>query len=116
MKAKADPQPELVPNEEDEEINLEHVLPEHPDGNWPQIDPELAAAYYNRIGNMVLLKAKKNSEVGNSPFSSKRTVLDSSAFLLTAQVGKCKQWDRSQIQNRQKDLAKLAVETWPLTA
>jgi len=61
MKAKNEPQPELVPNEEEEDINLEHVLPGEPEQNWPEIDPELEAAYYNRIGNMVLLQAKKNS-------------------------------------------------------
>jgi hypothetical protein len=115
MKQKDDPQPELVPNEEEEEINLEHVLPENPESNWPEIDPELAAAYYNRIGNMVLLKAKKNSTVGNDSFADKKKVLASSAFILTSQVGKTKQWDKAKIQDRQKKLAKLAVETWPLT-
>jgi hypothetical protein len=115
MKQKADPQPELVPNEEEEEINLEHILPENPESNWPEVDPEVAAAYYNRIGNMVLLKAKKNSTIGNDSFADKRKVLASSAFILTSEAGKAKQWDKSKIQDRQKKLAQLAVETWPLS-
>lgn len=115
MKAKADPQPELVPNEEEEDINLEHVLPENPGANWAQVDPDVATAYYNRIGNLVLLKAKKNSTIGNASFAEKKPVLASSAFILTAEVGKQRGWDKTKIQERQKRLSKLAVETWPLT-
>ena len=97
MKVKDDPQPELIPNEEEEDINLEHVLPEKPESNWPHIDPELAQAYYNRIGNLVLLKAKKNSTVGNSSFADKRKVLKESAFLLTSEVGKSANWRTKEI-------------------
>ena len=97
MKVKDDPQPELIPNEEEEDINLEHVLPEKPESNWPHIDPELAQAYYNRIGNLVLLKAKNNSTVGNSSFADKRKVLKESAFLLTSEVGKSANWRTKEI-------------------
>ena len=114
MKAKGIAQPELVPNEEEEEINLEHVLPEAPENNWPAIDPELAAAYYNRMGNMVLLQAKKNSTIGNASFADKRNVLATSTYVLTAEVGNCTNWSVAEIQQRQKRLAKYAVETWPL--
>ena len=114
MKAKGIAQPELVPNEEEEEINLEHVLPDQPEANWPEIDPELAAAYSNRIGNMVLLQAKKNSTIGNASFADKRKVLAASTYLLTAEVGDCPTWTVMEIQKRQKRLAEYAVETWPL--
>ena len=114
MNVKGLAQPELVPNEEEEDINLEHVLPETPENNWPAIDPELAAAYYNRIGNMVLLQAKKNSTIGNSSFVDKAKVLAASTYALTAEVGNSTTWSILQIQQRQKRLAKYAVETWPL--
>jgi len=113
---KGEDQPELVPNEEEEEINLEHVLPEHPEGNWPDIAPELAEAYFNRVGNMVLMQAKKNSTVGNASFAEKRKLFGQSAYLLTAEVGEKTKWTTTEIQLRQKALAKRAVETWPLTA
>jgi hypothetical protein len=116
MKVKDDPQPELIPNEEEEEINLEHVLPERPEKNWPQIEFAIAEAYYNRIGNMVLMKAKKNSAIGNEPFSEKRKVFRTSGYMLTQDVGKTTQWRTKEIEARQKKLAKVAIETWPLSA
>jgi hypothetical protein len=61
--AKKQPDPELVPNKE-EVINLEHVLPETPGPDW-NIDPEAAEAHFRRLGDMVLLQARKNVEIGN---------------------------------------------------
>jgi Protein of unknown function (DUF1524) len=108
-----DPEPELIPND-DQAINLEHILPENPQNSWPGIDAEVATAYYKRIGNMVILQAKKNSMMGNSPFSQKKDFLRNSAFLLTSEVAKNTSWGIKEINDRQKILAKLAVETWPI--
>ncbi len=114
LKKKNDPEPEFVPSDEENVINLEHILPENPKNEWPGIDPETAGAYYNRIGNMVILQAKKNSMIGNSPFTEKKKVLKESAFLLTSEVASYDKWDVEQITDRQKNLAKLAIETWPI--
>jgi Protein of unknown function (DUF1524) len=113
LKRKGEPEPELIPNE-DQVINLEHILPENPQNNWPEIDAEVATAYYKRIGNMVIVQARKNSMMGNSPFSKKRETLENSAFLLTSEVAKNTFWGVREINDRQKMLAKLAIETWPI--
>ena len=55
----------MVPNDNKELVNLEHILPENPGKNWGKIDPEVAKAFYKRIGNMALLSAPINSEIGN---------------------------------------------------
>jgi hypothetical protein len=115
MKAKKDPEPENIPNEEENVINLEHILPEHPGGNWSHVDSDTAAVMYKRLGNMVLLQAKKNALIGNSSFSDKRKHLKDSAFVLTSDVAKCSQWGAKEIKERQSKLAQLAVETWPLS-
>ncbi|MCH7519556.1 MAG: DUF1524 domain-containing protein [Candidatus Dadabacteria bacterium] len=104
---------EFIPNE-DLVINLEHVIPENPSNGWGHILPEVAAAYYRRIGNLVLLQATKNSIIGNSSFKDKRKVLSKSSFILTQEVGKETSWDVDEIKKRQERLAKLAVTTWPL--
>ena len=113
LKKKGSPEPELIPNE-DVVINLEHVLPENPGKGWAHIDPDIAGAVYRRLGNMVLLQAAKNSSLGNKGFADKRTVLKNSAYLLTAEVGEETQWGVKEINDRQKRLAALAVETWPI--
>ena len=115
LKKKNQPEPEFVPMDEEHVINLEHILPENPQTNWPTIDPETAGAYYRRIGNLAILQATKNSLIGNSPFSEKIKVLKDSAFLLTSEIASHTTWGIAEINARQKALAKLAVETWPMS-
>ncbi len=76
-------QPELVPNDNQTAINLEHVLPENPGPGWSSIDPEDAPGLYRRIGNLVLLKERENVRIGNHGFPEKQKVLAASKFRLT---------------------------------
>lgn len=116
MKLKDESEPELIPNEDQEVITLEHVLPENPGTNWPDIDTEVAAAVYRRLGNMVLLKASANAVIGNKSFAEKKPTLKAgSGFQLTHQVAEQKSWGVKEISERQTRLAALAVETWPIT-
>jgi hypothetical protein len=113
LKKAGEKEPEWVPNDE-QVINLEHVLPENPGTNWPEIDEETAQSFYSRIGNLVLMQASKNSLIGNSKFAEKCTVLKKSTYLLTQEVGQKSKWGTAEITERQKRLAALAVETWPI--
>ncbi len=106
-------EPELVPNDNEEEINLEHILPENPSSVW-NINPDMAEAYYRRIGNMALLKARSNSTIGNSGFPDKIPVLQASDYILTREIAQYSKWDDSTISERQQRLAELAVKTWPI--
>ncbi|MCY1078540.1 DUF262 domain-containing protein [Archangium lansingense] len=111
--AAGEPDPELVPNDNEAEINLEHILPENPSTQW-SVPADKAGAEYRRIGNMVLMKTKINSTIGNSGFDKKKPILKSSKFLLTQEAAKAKEWNISQIEKRQEKLAKLAIKAWPL--
>jgi hypothetical protein len=108
------PSPEVMPIEDRGKLNLEHILPEMPGKNWPTWTDDDAEAYFRRIGNMVLLLASKNSLIGNKSFDEKRPHFLSSGLSLTKMAGKPAQWTKNEIVARQKELAKLAVETWPL--
>lgn len=110
--ARGESQPELVPNPNQEEINLEHVLPLKPEKNWPNFDEDTARAFQRRLGNMVLLKERSNSALKSEPFAKKRTLLAASQYGLTAEVGEASKWDPSTINTRQLQLAKLAVAAW----
>lgn len=103
---------ELIPNTDVLSVNLEHVLPENPEGNWPNVNPELADAYARRLGNQVLLSTGQNSALGNKPFSAKRGALSMSDFKLTQQVGEHIEWGTTQIEERQRLLADMAVSVW----
>ena len=105
--------PELVPNANEDIVNLEHVLPENPGQDWGYIEPEIAKSYYKRIGNMALLNKKINSEVGNKSIKTKAAYYQNSSFELTKILGREKNWNISNIEERQKMLADLAVKAWP---
>jgi hypothetical protein len=113
-KIKQEAEPEWVPQDEETAINLEHILPENPQDAWPYIAAETATAYYRRIGNMVLMQATMNSIIGNRPFGEKRSVLEDSPYELTKMVGKYDSWGPTEIEARQRTLAKYAVGTWPI--
>jgi hypothetical protein len=113
MQRKGMKEPEWVPNE-DTDINLEHVLPENPDKNWPGLDKETAESMYSRLGNMALLQATKNSIVGNNPFTEKKKVFGQSAYMLTAELVNYESWTPAEIADRQRKMAASAIKTWPL--
>jgi len=94
-------------------VNLEHLLPVTPSSDW-DISPDLAAAFYRRIGNMVLLNSRENVEIGNKVFSEKRATLRRSPFVLTSAVAKYRKWGPDQIVKRQEELAAFAPDVWPI--
>jgi hypothetical protein len=111
---KAGGDPCLIPNPDTDAVSVEHVLPENPDPSW-NVKPEIAEAFYRRIGNMVLLSTPINNDrdVGNKKFSVKQPFYASAPFELTKAVALFQDWGPDQIAERQEGLAKLAVKTWP---
>jgi hypothetical protein len=110
---KADPQPEYVANEEAEQITLEHVLPLSPSAEWG-ISDEDAQAAQRLLGNMVLLRANQNRDVGNVSFAEKKKMFGQSGYSITNEVGGYPDWTMDIIRERQSEMAKLAVKTWSL--
>lgn len=111
--ANGEAEPERIPNPNSEVITLEHILPENPSPAWGHIEPEKAEEYYTRIGNLALLKQKINSEIGNSGFSAKKPYYKNSDFMLTNGLTRYKTWGIHEIEERQKELTKLAIKAWP---
>ena len=109
-------EPEFVPNTNEEQITLEHILPQNPDKDWKHFDQETANRFYKRIGNFALMKKSKNEAGGNTKFSEKAKLYGKSDFKLTADLksyAENGQWTAGAIDTRQKALAKLAVQAWP---
>ena len=107
-------EPELVPNDNEDEVNLEHVLPKSPTAaDWPSFTSEEAANWVHRLGNLALLAKGPNGRIGNKPFSEKRPILADSALTLTSEIAANEDWTEAEIAARQVELAALAVKTWP---
>lgn len=111
--AKKEPVPWFVVNDDKEQITLEHVLPTNPEGNWPFSDEEIDA-FHRRLGNMVLLSRKANSELKSAAFQQKKKMFKDCPYELTRQIEALSNWSPESIVNRQKKLAELALTAWPL--
>ena len=109
-------EPELVPNTDEDQVNLEHVLPRKPtQSQWPEFTVEEVADWANRLGNHVLLKKTENARIGNKAFSDKAPVLARSSLMLTREAGEEASWTKQAIAARQSTLADFAVQVWPRT-
>jgi len=105
--------PELIPNADTSAVNLEHVLPKSPDETW-DIDQDTHRAYVKRLGNLAIMSTKLNSEIGNSSFESKKEFYEKSSFALTSSLADYDKWSTEIINERQKELAELAIQTWKI--
>jgi hypothetical protein len=114
MTAKGETEPWHIPNDDQSIINLDHILPEKPMGNWPQFSDDEVKIYRNRIGNLALLRASENSGLQSDAFVTKKPIYAACPYLLTSQVGNETQWTATEIVARQKTLAALATTTWPI--
>ena len=112
--AQDEKEPWLIVNDNNQEINLEHVLPKKPQDNWPQFKDDAVRIYSKRIGNMALMKVSDNSNLKSSPFAEKKKVFAQSPFSLTKQIADAADWTVETIDERQKNLALLAIKTWAL--
>jgi hypothetical protein len=112
--AKNEATPWFIPNDDRQVINLEHILPEVPGDEWPRIDDETRKIYAKRIGNLALLLAKNNSDLGSDSFAKKKMVYATSPYELTRQIASVASWGPDEITSRQKILANLALKAWPL--
>ncbi len=107
-------EPEFVPNANEEEVNLEHVLPRPPNSNdWAQFTKEEQRIWVNRLGNMVLLKKTPNGKIGKKPWEEKQPILAQSALFLTGKAAQQDSWTKQTIDEQQEEMASLAIDTWP---
>ena len=105
-------EPWLVPNANANVINLEHILPTKPSDTWANFSNDEVRLYRNRIGNLTLLQATKNSGLQSADFETKKKVYVASPFKITNMISKQEEWNTAQIDSRQAYLASLALKAW----
>lgn len=107
-------EPEFVPNSNEDQVNLEHVLPKRASASdWGgHFNAEERRDYVHRLGNLCLLQKGPNGRIGNKSYASKNPILANSGFRLTAEVATEPDWTKDTIRERQKRLAGLSVKVW----
>ena len=65
---------------------------------------------------MTLLGQIPNEDIGNADFDEKKATYSQSTYQITSGICGYTTWGPNEIDDRQQQLARLAVETWPLLA
>lgn len=104
-------------------ISIEHVLPQNPDpsSEWVTLFPnqEQRERLTHRLGNLVLLTRRKNSQARNYDFAKKKdnyfsTASGITSFPLTVQVLGQPTWTPDVIEQRQVALMERLQDIWRL--
>lgn len=103
-------------------ITVEHVLPQNPktDSEWNSTFTEAEAKYWvHKLGNLILLDKKKNSEAQNFDFHEKkdryfRSQTGVPPFALTLDVVDSVEWTPAALERRQHRLVGALANTWGL--
>ncbi len=94
---------------------IEHLLPESPGEAWAHIDDLTHENMVDRLGNLALLEATLNRDVGNVGWTKKRAVLAKSGLRTTSVVAtRYETWTADEIDARQEQMARRAVHVWRL--
>lgn len=72
---------------------------------------EIHAKWKHRVGNLTL--TGYNSELSNSPFATKRELLQTSGLQMNREIAALPTWTENDMEKRADRLADLAVEIWP---
>jgi hypothetical protein len=94
---------------------VEHILPENPTEAWDDMFPRAqwpTAAY--RLGNLTLLEASTNRQLGNAAYDEKVMAYASSSYHVTRRVANLapQEWTPALLDHRQQELASRAVHVW----
>jgi hypothetical protein len=103
-------------------ISVEHVLPQNPDSEsqwFKDFNDEEHKEYVHRLGNLVLLSCRKNSEAQNFDFKNKKKKYFTSktgvcTFAVTTQVLNEEKWTPQVIERRQQNLIDVLKRVWRL--
>ncbi|MFI8517214.1 DUF262 domain-containing protein [Streptomyces sp. NPDC085481] len=99
-------------------VHVEHIYPQSPE---PEFRLDDHTVWVNRLGNQTLLHGRKNRIASNKAYPEKVDAYSSSSLLITYDSGIERLWDAELggwrargIEERQADLAKIAVDVWPV--
>lgn len=98
----------------EDSCTIEHILPQQPTSLWRKgFSEEVIDDMIYRLGNMTPLEKTKNTAVGTEPYEVKKEKYEESIYSITKTI-KSNEWNAHSIENRQKEMAKRAVDIWQI--
>lgn len=104
-----------VCDQEADPATIEHILPENPVDDWSLSFPkDKWEANVYRLGNLALLDASTNRNIGNAEYGAKRDAYTKSTYLTTSKIAQTAPecWTQELLEARQQILARRAVYIW----
>lgn len=92
-------------------VNIEHIMPNTLSKAW-KTDKNIHEKYLWRLGNLALLDENLNKKISNQSFKEKKKRYKNSMIYPNQELTTYTKWTALEIEDRQKKLAKLALEIW----
>lgn len=92
-------------------VNIEHIMPNTLSKAW-KTDKNIHEKYLWRLGNLALLDENLNKKISNQSFEEKKKRYKNSMIYPNQELTTYTKWTALEIEDRQKKLAKLALEIW----
>lgn len=89
------------------QASLEHISPQSSRSQFGT-----GPHYIDRLGNLTLIGAGKNSSMKNGPFVKKRIVFAKSPIKITKEIADFENWNEKNMAKRQEYLATVAAKIW----
>jgi len=97
-------------------ITTEHILPKKPTNIYwtDRFTPKQQEEWTDKLGNLTLLNAPKNTQAGNKPFPDKlkQYFKKKSDFLITNELENYKEWNINFLKKRQESLKDECCKIW----
>ncbi len=94
-------------------FTLEHVLPQNPQTGWDGFTDEEAETLVYRLGNLTLMQAGVNRDLGNAAYPAKRMAYEKSGFAITRRLAQeYAEWTPERIAAHQVWMANQATSIW----
>lgn len=103
---------DLLPHEP----TVEHVLPQkwHREPEWNNaFDRTVDEFLPLPLGNLTNASSDANTQMGNGPWSTKRSKLKLSSFRMNRELADRETWTCAEIEQRTRDLASEICRNWP---
>lgn len=101
---------------ESSRYTIEHVLPENRNEGWQAFDDPQHEGFVYRLGNMTLLEASLNRDLGNSEYSAKRAAYQHSELEITKRIAaEYDEWTVEKIGSTQQWMATQATAIWQIS-
>ena len=97
------------------EVNLEHIIPLHPDEEWKKFfkenNIENEKLIY-KLGNMTILSKEYNKKIANKFFKKKMEMYKKSELPLNKLLQEFTKFGHDEVESRQKQMGEIAEELW----